>query len=214
MIKQLIKAIKPIVTKLNEIDPFNEYTEPTAKEMHGTELHQVKTLFISAGHSDTDPGAVGNGYTEAQIATEFRDLVAAELDVMGVKYSKDGETGQNLPLRKAAQMASSHDIAIEWHCNAFSNPKATGTETLCADPTNQLSIDLCAVTSEVLAIRDRGAKAENSGQHSRLAFVSTGKGIIHELFFITNSNDLSAYQNNKHELAKRIAGLLAVVVCE
>ena len=27
------------------------------------EIMQTKTLFISAGHSDTDPGAVGNGYT-------------------------------------------------------------------------------------------------------------------------------------------------------
>ena len=208
IIKAILDAIKPPHT-----DRFYD-AEPTSDDMYSLEVEQTKTLFISAGHSDTDPGAMGNGYSEAQIVTEFRDLVAAELDVMGVKYSKDGVTGQNLPLRKAAQMASSHDIAIEWHCNAFSNPQATGTETLCADPTNQLSIDLCAVTSEVLAIRDRGAKAENSGQHSRLAFVSTGKGIIHELFFITNSNDLYSYQNNKHELAKRIAGLLAVVTCE
>lgn len=186
---------------------------PAVQEMYSSEIEQVKTLFISAGHSDTDPGAIGNGLREADIVLEFRDLVAAELDKMGIIYSKDGETGQNLPLRKAAQMASSHDIAVEWHCNAFSNPQATGTETLCADPTNQLSIDLCATTSEVLALRDRGAKAESSGQHSRLAFISTGKGVIHELFFITNPNDVWAYHNNKHELAQRIAQVLAVAVC-
>lgn len=208
IIQAILKALKPPVE-----DRFYD-AEPTAHEMYSLEVEQVKTLFISAGHSDTDSGAVGHGYTEAQIVTEFRDLVAEELRKLGVEFSKDGEKGQNLPLRKAVQMASSHDIAVEWHCNAFTNPSATGTETLCADPANQLSNELCAVTSEVLAIRDRGAKAEGSGQHSRLAFVSTGKGIIHELFFITNENDLAAYQRNKYKLAKRIAQVLAVAVCD
>lgn len=206
----MIKKIIDLIIQLLSRKPIGTGDDT----MYAIEPKQIKTLFISAGHSDTEPGAVGNGYSEAKIVTEFRDLVAAELDILGVVYSRDGETGQNLPLRKAAQMASSHDVAVEWHCNAFSNPQATGTETLCADPSNILSNDLCTITSEVLAIRDRGTKTESSGQHSRLAFVSTGKGIIHELFFITNSNDLSSYQSNKHELSKRIAQMLAVHVCD
>ncbi|WP_237673838.1 hypothetical protein [Vreelandella profundi] len=35
-------------------------------------LMQTKTLFISAGHSDSDPGAVGNGHTEAGIIDASR----------------------------------------------------------------------------------------------------------------------------------------------
>jgi N-acetylmuramoyl-L-alanine amidase len=31
------------------------------------------SLFLSAGHSDSDPGAVGNGHTEADIVLAFRD---------------------------------------------------------------------------------------------------------------------------------------------
>ena len=212
MIRQLIKAL--IRSFANTPEKPNSDAEPTSDGVYSLDVEQIKTLFISAGHSDTDPGATGNGYNEADIVLEFRDLVAVELDAMGITYSKDGETGQNLPLRKAAQMASSHDVAIEWHCNAFSNPQATGTETLCADPANPLSIKLCAVTSEVLGIRNRGAKPENSGQHSRLAFVSTGKGIIHELFFITNPIDVAAYNRNRNTLAKRIAETLAEAVCD
>ena len=34
---------------------------------------QTKSLFISAGHSAPDPGAVGNGHTEADIVLAFRD---------------------------------------------------------------------------------------------------------------------------------------------
>ncbi len=40
---------------------------------------QTKSLFISAGHSDTDPGAAANGITEADIVLEFRDMVCEEL---------------------------------------------------------------------------------------------------------------------------------------
>ena len=209
----MLKILTAIL-KAFQVPKSPYYDAPTADEMYGTELHQIKTLFISAGHSDTDPGAVGNGYTEAQIVTEFRDLVAEELRGFGIEFSKDGETGQNLPLRKAVQMASMHDIAIEFHCNAFYRASATGTETLCADPTNRLSNDLCETTSRVLGIPNRGAKAENSGQHSRLAFVSTGKGIIHELFFITNPIDVSEYQLKKRILAKEIAELLVGYVCD
>jgi len=34
---------------------------------------QTKSLYISAGHSHSDPGAVGNGHTEADIVLAFRD---------------------------------------------------------------------------------------------------------------------------------------------
>lgn len=53
-------------------------------------LIQTKSLYISAGHSHSDPGAVGNGHTEADIVLEFRDLVADELRDK-VAFAKDGE---------------------------------------------------------------------------------------------------------------------------
>lgn len=213
MIQKLIfKFVTWFLDRGNLHNPY--YDAPTAEQMFSIQLEQTKSLFISAGHSNTDPGAIGNGYTESQIVTEFRDLVAQELRELEINFDKDGEAGQNLPLRKAVQMASSHDISVEFHCNAFSSPSATGVETLCADPTNRVSIDLCATTAQVLSIRNRGAKAEYSGQHSRLAFVSSGGGIILELFFITNPSDMSAYQLHKRTLAKEIAELLASHVCD
>src|SRR5690554_4555945 len=91
---------------------------------------QTRSLFISAGHSDTDPGAKGNGYSEADIVLELRDLVSDALRRRGVVFSKDGERGSNLPLRQAVQMARTFDVAVEFHCNSFSSPSATGVETL------------------------------------------------------------------------------------
>lgn len=170
---------------------------------------QSKTLFISAGHSDAEPGAVGNGYTEADIVLEFRDLLAEALRARGVEFSRDGEQDQNLPLSKAWRLAAEHDIALEFHCNAFHKPTATGVETLSWPGQMELGLRFCKVISEMLGINSRGAKGEASGQHSRLAFVSRGGGIIVELFFITNPSDLAAYQRWKLQLAEVLADLLA-----
>lgn len=170
---------------------------------------QTKSLFISAGHSDTDPGAVGNGYTEADIVLEFRDYLAEALRARGVAFSMDGEQGQNLPLSRAWRMAAEHDIAIELHCNAFNQPSATGVETLSAPADMELGLLICKAISETLGIANRGAKGEGSGQHSRLAFVSSGGGIIVELFFISNPDDVAKYQRWKLQLAEVLADLLA-----
>jgi len=170
---------------------------------------QARTLFISAGHSDADPGAVGNGYTEARIVLEFRDLLAEALRARGVEFRKDGERGQNLPLSKAWRLAAEHDIALEFHCNAFHLPTATGVETLSWSGQMEIGLRLCKAVSETLDIPSRGAKGEASGQHSRLAFVSRGGGIIVELFFISNPSDVAVYQRWKLQLAEVLAELLA-----
>jgi len=168
---------------------------------------QTKSLFISAGHSETDPGAIGSGYTEADIALEFRDMLADELRGK-VVFAKDGDRGTNLPLGEAWRMAKTRDVAVEIHCNAFTNPAATGVETLSAREHYSLGEALCKAVTDTLGIANRGAKGESSGQHSRLAFISRGNGIILELFFITNPDDVAAYQRHKTALAQAVARVL------
>lgn len=176
-------------------------------------IDQQLSLFISAGHSDKDPGAVGKGLngeqiTEAGVVLEFRDMLAKELRELGVEFTKDGEKGQNLPLRDAINLAKSYDLAIEFHCNAFHLPSATGVETLSRSHHYSLTNKLNALISSTLGINNRGSKGESSGQHSRLGFISQADGIIVELFFISNPEDVRKYQENKNVLAKRVAELL------
>lgn len=171
-------------------------------------IMQTKSLFISAGHSETDPGAVGNGHTEADIVLAFRDAVCEELDAKGIVYERDGVSGQNLPLRSAIERASRHDVAVEFHCNAASSASATGVETLSHPDDYPFGKVLCEAVSDTLGIANRGAKSEVSGQHSRLGFVSRGGGIIVELFFITNKQDMAAYYRHKTALAQAVARVL------
>ncbi len=172
---------------------------------------QRRTVFISAGHSNTDPGAAANGATEAGIVLELRDLICAELDGR-ISYHRDGEAGDNMPLRDAARMAAQSDIAVELHCNA-ATPAATGVETLSKPTAYPFAAELIQAVTDTLSIRSRGTKPEDSGQHSRLAFVSDGGGIILELFFLTNTSDLAAYQQNKNALAAELADVIVSAAC-
>lgn len=172
---------------------------------------QTRTLLISAGHSMSDPGASGNGLTEADVVLDFRDRLFDYLSGK-VVLARDGREGQNLPLGQACEMAKRHDVAVEFHCNAFAKPSATGVETLTAPEDDQLGERLCSSVASVLGIDNRGDKGEGDGQHSRLAFVRSG-GVIVELFFITNPNDLQAYRDNLDVLVAEIGQLLIKEVC-
>ena len=169
---------------------------------------QTRTLFVSAGHSYRDSGAIGNGKTEADVVLDLRDRVIYELNRRGVVCAHDGVKGENLSLSDAIKMASRYDVAVEFHCNAFSNPSATGVETLSDDDGMTLGQRLCDAVAEAIGIANRGAKPEGSGQHSRLGFVSKAGGIILELFFITNPNDVRAYYNNLHAVVSAICDVL------
>lgn len=167
----------------------------------------MKRIFISAGHGAGDPGAVGFGYTEASVVLDFRDLVAHYLTVEDVPFAMDGPKGQNLALRESIRLIRPGDVAVEFHLNASGAPTATGVETLGESKTRALGTNICEKVSARLGIRNRGAKDEASGQHARLAFVQAG-GLIVELFFLSNREDLTAYNARKWLLARDIAGVL------
>jgi N-acetylmuramoyl-L-alanine amidase len=167
----------------------------------------MKTIFLSAGHSTTDPGATAFGRTEAQIVADFRNMVAHYVAAAGTTFQTDGTGQENLPLREAVKLAAKHPIAVEFHLNAAANPKATGVETLSGPGNMALGGRICAAVSRVLDIKNRGAKPENAGQHHRLAFVQAG-GIIVELFFLTNPADLLIYETKKWLVARAVAEVL------
>lgn len=164
----------------------------------------MRKIVITAGHSNTDPGAVNGSVTEAHIVTDFRNMVAYYLREAKVDFATDGAQSDNCPLAKAIALIKPGDLAVEFHCNAAANPKATGVETLSGMKDKPTGAVLCQAVASTLNIANRGAKDEGSGQHSRLGFVRAG-GIILELFFISNPDDLRRYLDKKWLVAKAVA---------
>ena len=165
-------------------------------------------MFISAGHSNKDPGAVSGDRREADIAVEMRNIVSFYLTRAGIKHQVDATGTDNLPLDETVAITSKkNEVKIEFHCNASAN-MASGCEILCAPKDEQLAVDLCKAIASTLGIRNRDVKPENAGHHSRLAFVQAG-GIIVELFFITNPDDVAKYDAKKWLVGKAIAEVLS-----
>lgn len=172
-------------------------------------------LFLSAGHSNQDPGAVAEMVIdkkkvirkEADIVVELRNIVSFYLMREMVVHECDGAGTVNVPLAQTIRMMKNHAPALEFHCNAASSAQAGGCETLSQPKDLELGRKLCEAISATLGIKNRGAKPEDAGQHHRLAFVQAG-GIIVELFFITNPADLAAYDAKKWLLGKAIAQVL------
>lgn len=172
-------------------------------------------ITLTAGHSNTDPGAVNGLHREADIAQDMRNMVAHYLRGRGITVRTDGEGKGNLPLREAVRLIAGSKVAVEFHCNAFANKTAGGVEALAQPKDKALCQKLCQAVAGVMGIPVRGGqggyKAEGSGQHSRLGYVRNG-GIILELFFISNDAELAVWLDKKWLVARAVADVLAEAV--
>lgn len=174
-----------------------------------------KIIVLTAGHSNTDPGAVNGSDREADIAQDIRNIVASILrDDYGLTVKTDGEGKGNMPLREAVKLIHGSDVAIEFHTNAAASKAATGVEAL-STPKNKR---WCQVLSRAVAdatgwkLRgDGGFKPDNAGQHSRLAYAQAG-GIVFEPFFISNDADLKLFKERKWAICRAIATAIAMEV--
>jgi len=174
-------------------------------------------ILLSAGHSNTDPGAVNKDKRkEADIARDMRNIVALYLR-RDTNFSivTDGAGLDNESLSQAVKRVGhgTDDLAIEFHCNAFTSESAKGVEALAGTDDKAICQSLCKAVSDVLNTTVRGSeggwKSEGSGQHSRLAFVRAG-GIILELFFITNPKELEMWDARKWLVGKEVAKQIAL----
>lgn len=168
-------------------------------------------IFLSAGHNSKsitvkqDPGAIGNGYKEGDLTIEFRDLVAHELDLLGIKYIKDSDDES---LQQYVNRINTGDgsVVLEYHLDAGPET-ATGTTSLVEIDSDRLdkafAKELSDTTASILGIKNRGVKSEADTRHKRLALMrENGIICLHELCFITNIDDLKKLLAKKKELAR------------
>ncbi|HAV2962724.1 N-acetylmuramoyl-L-alanine amidase [Acinetobacter baumannii] len=171
----------------------------------------MKVVTVTAGHSNTDPGAVNGKRTEAEIVAEMRNMVVSYLKTAGIVTRCDGTGTTNLPLTTAIQLAKGSTLAVEFHCNASTDRSARGVEVLSGDKHKAIAQRIAGAVNKVLGIPlrgDKGWKSEGSGQHSRLGFISKADGLIVELFFISNNAELALWDAKKWLVAKEVAGVI------
>ena len=167
-------------------------------------------FVITAGHSNTDPGAVAGTRKEADIARDMRNMVALKLRQRGHTVATDGEGEVNKPLREAIALIKPGAVAVEFHCNASTNSRATGVESISLPKHKSLAQRISKCVSEVLGLPLRGDAGwidQSASARGRLGFVNAG-GIIVELFFISNPDNLQAWESKKWLAATAVTNAL------
>lgn len=169
-----------------------------------------RTYTVTAGHGASDPGAVYFGYTERELMTELRDLVANKLRAKGHEVRTDGERGINLALTHALHLIAGSAAAVELHTNAAANAAATGVEVVALPAQRELAQRLARAIADVLRLPLRGQLGwidQSASARGRLGYVARG-GMVVEVFFLSNLKDLAVYQSKKWLVAQAIADTL------
>ena len=164
---------------------------------------------ITAGHSNVDSGAIGNGFKEAELATELRNIVAVKLREMGHTVVTDGTGTTNQPLTTAISLIKQSTVAVEMHFNA-ATPTAKGVETIALPKDKLLAQKLSQAIAGVLGTSIRGDAGfidQTKSARGRLGYINAG-GLIIETCFISNANEMAIYQAKKWLVASAIAKTL------
>ncbi|WP_180172422.1 N-acetylmuramoyl-L-alanine amidase [Acinetobacter sp. YH12023] len=175
------------------------------------ELHDVnKFVTITAGHSNSDPGAVNGKYKEAELVRQFRNAVTHYLREAGLQVKTDGTGTKNDPLSAAVKLIQGSSVAVEFHMNAAASKQANGIETIALPKDKKLAQDLSKAVADGLGGRLRGDNGwidQSKSARGRLAYVNAG-GLIVELGFISNEAELAAFQVRYWLAAKAVAKVL------
>ena len=172
-------------------------------------------IYLLAGHTPKgitiDPGAIANGFLEADLTMEIRDMVADRLRSMGYEVYEDDDTHRLQQVLNGIDSTES-DIVFDIHFNAGGG---TGVECIVPERSTELERDMANKVNVMLAslmrIRNRGVKGEQLTARKRIAVMrENGINVLLETCFIDNANDIRAYQANK----QRIANELAIIIAE
>ncbi|MGF2881813.1 N-acetylmuramoyl-L-alanine amidase [Acinetobacter johnsonii] len=175
------------------------------------ELHNVNQFVtVTAGHSNKDPGAVNGKFKEAELVSQFRNAVAYYLREAGIQYKTDGVGILNQDLNAAIKLIKGSSVAVEFHMNAALNKSANGVETIALPKDKKLAQELSKAVADVFGSRLRGDNGwidQSQSARGRLAYVNAG-GLIVELGFISNEDELARFNARYWQAAKAVAKVL------
>ncbi len=169
-------------------------------------------ILLVAGHGAGDPGAVGNGFREADLARELVVLLRSKL--LGVCNVDIFNTGKNMYkyLKAGGNFDFSfYDYVLEVHFNSGAgdesgNERVTGSEMLIHTKEKGDSVERAMLKHlELLGLKNRGVKRRSDLRNMNIL---KGVGIpyaLAEICFIDDKDDMELYQRKKEEVANALA---------
>lgn len=154
-----------------------------------------------------DPGAVGSGYIEADIAKRINTAIRKYAGVPDTTDYKGTNVNQILANTVRNMNRYPGDYHISIHLNAF-NGKASGIEVWYwagDEPSRKKAVELAKVLSDFTGLPNRGAKATVSFYVLRN---SVGRTLLLEVGFIDNPNDMKKVVPKIDAIGKKITQVM------
>lgn len=148
----------------------------------------------SAGHHDNDPGAIGNGYKEADVTKLIRNSVICHLELMNAKFDTDDDRETNTVYQNRIR-GIKNKVVLDIHLNAAATPQANGSEVIISNNAGSLSKafakEILESTCEILGTRSRGIIKESDTPRKRLGILNmSGVAALVEVCFISNKQEM------------------------
>ena len=159
------------------------------------------------GSAWMDPGAVGNGYNEADLTRKINAKIIAATGVLDTTDNVATTVNGNINNIAANINRGPDGWALSSHLNSFKEPTATGVEVLYGSKDSAaMAAKVSAAIAKVLGITDRGAK---DGTWLGIANGSNAgkKVLLIEWGFVSNPNDMKVLNAKMDEA---VAAMLAV----
>jgi N-acetylmuramoyl-L-alanine amidase len=181
-------------------DSSSNTTLPSSKP-----LYAKTTIVIDPGHGGHDPGAIGFGRNEKDIALSISKKINANLKTLGYKTIMTRSTDVYVTLADRYTIANNNnaDMFVSIHLNSASSSSAKGIETLYKNSktfANDIQTEMIAATSATnRGLKNRTDLAVLNGTKMAAALVETG--------FISNSDESAKLATTSYQdtLAASIA---------
>lgn len=137
---------------------FGAILPPEPEFRAGVNPPDTFVVVLDAGHGGHDPGNLGNGYLEKNIALEIVLAAGAELSQnkdIKVVYTREDDSFVDLYKRGEIANKANADIFVSVHCDAFksSDPNGAGTFVLGLHA-NQQNFEIAKKENSVIYLED------------------------------------------------------------
>lgn len=167
----------------------------------------MKKVVIAAGHGGKDPGAVGNGVNEKDLALQIALKIGYILARNNVHVVQTRKTDVFVSLADQAKIANdiNADLLLSVHLNSAENKNARGVETF-SYPKSATGRKLAravqrSVIQSAIFVGDRGCK---EADFAVLRLTKMPAALV-ELGFISNKEDVLLVQQNINAIADAVA---------
>jgi N-acetylmuramoyl-L-alanine amidase len=166
-----------------------------------------------SGNPKVDPGAIGNGYLEKDVALNISNSINEYLTKWNVRtvMTRTGDVKTNKEqMRYVLDVASDNDanIYLSIHLNASENNAASGFEILynSLNPNNaRNSLDLAEKIFENFDVLAKRSITDTGNKFAVLREFKGDATLIVEVGFISNKNDIETIISQMDEIGKQIA---------